>query len=183
MEARGRAVTYVLALAGHEDILKVGHCGDLLARWSAFHPRWFEAFDLERSAVVHCETRADARRLEHSLHRRLALHRCPVPMTMRGWAGGATEWFRGAHGDAMGFVEEQASAGFMVESGVRGHLARSLKLQRQGLFSLVEQAARDEAVGAFSDAQRAALRDLLDAHRAFGADLDGIELPLAGERM
>ena len=78
---RGRGFVYVLATAGAEDLLKIGMTHDPLERWSAFHPRWFEAFDLEHSLLVETETRRDAQALETRLHHCLAAHHCPVPLT------------------------------------------------------------------------------------------------------
>lgn len=91
----GPAFLYVLRMSGAEDLLKVGLSADPVARWSSFHRRWFEAFDLEHSLLVETGSRAEAQRLETTLHRALQAHGCPVPLTMRAFAGGATEWYRG----------------------------------------------------------------------------------------
>src|SRR6478672_8670852 len=93
----GSAWLYILAANGAEDLLKVGLTGDPLSRWSALHPRWYEAFDLSHSLLVACETRADAQALETRLHRDLVEHACTMPLTMRSAAGGFTEWYRGAY--------------------------------------------------------------------------------------
>ena len=92
---RGRAFLYVLVTAGPEDLLKVGLTHNPLQRWSSFHPRWFEAFDLDHSLLIETETRADAQAVETSLHRHLVAQQCPMPLTMFASAGGATEWYRG----------------------------------------------------------------------------------------
>jgi len=42
----------VAACSGAEDILKVGLSHAPIARWSAFHRRWFEAFDLDQQEAV-----------------------------------------------------------------------------------------------------------------------------------
>lgn len=67
----GRGFMYVAMCSGPEEMIKVGLSHDPLARWSAFHPRWFEAFDLDHSLLIETETRRDAQELETALHRRL----------------------------------------------------------------------------------------------------------------
>jgi hypothetical protein len=103
---RGRGFLYVLVATGPEDLLKVGMTHDPLGRWSSFHPRWFQAFDLDHTMLVETETRADAQALETALHRSLRGHGCPVPLTMRSAAGGVTEWYRGAYAAARRFVAD-----------------------------------------------------------------------------
>jgi hypothetical protein len=173
---RGRAFLYVLVAAGAEDLLKVGLANDPLARWSAFHPRWFEAFDLDHSLLVETETRGDAQALETALHRALSLHACPVPLTMREAAGGGTEWFRGAYSPARRFVAGCAAEGHVVHLGARPWLQAAMRLQRDRLDGLVTQAHAAWCARSLSSAQLATLRDLVDAHRAF--DLDAVsQLP------
>jgi hypothetical protein len=162
----GRAFVYALCLQGPEDLLKVGMSRDPLARWSSFHPRWFEAFDLDRSLLVETETRTDAQALETRLHRLLRAHRCPVPMTMRTQAGGANEWYRGAAAAARGFVDELQSRGHVVHRAARPWLAAAMRLRQDALVGLIHQAHAEHCAGWLSAAQRASLRDLLDAHRA-----------------
>lgn len=53
----GRGFMYVAVCSGPEDMIKVGFSHDPLARFSAFHPRWFEAFDLDHSLLIETETR------------------------------------------------------------------------------------------------------------------------------
>lgn len=168
---RGRAFLYVLPAAGPEDLLKVGMSHDPLARWSAFHPRWFEAFDLERSLLVETETRNDARRLETSLHRALAAHRCPMPMTMRAQAGGAGEWYRGASAAVQAFVEERDAQGYVVHVPARPWLAARMRERQDRLDGLLRQAREEQTAGWLAPAQRRALRHLVDAHRHFDPDL------------
>ena len=100
----GRGFMYVAVCSGPEDMIKVGLSHDPLARLSAFHPRWFEAFDLEHSLLIETETRRDAQELETALHRKLIDHNCPQPMTMRAEVGGGTEWYRGAYGAALAYT-------------------------------------------------------------------------------
>ena len=163
----GRAFLYVLRLQGAEDLLKVGLSRDPLARWSALHPRWFEAFDLDHSVLVEAETRGDAQALETQLHRALAPHRCPQPLTMRTRAGGRTEWYRGAWPQAWRHAQSLAAGGYRVHADARPWLAAAMRRQREVLPGLVLQAHADLACGALALAQRRALGDLLDAHLAF----------------
>jgi hypothetical protein len=162
----GRAFLYVLRLEGAEDLLKVGMSRDPLARWSSFHPRWFEAFDLDRSLLVETETRADARTLETRLHRLLRTHRCPLPLSVRERAGGGTEWYRGAAAAAHAFVDEAGSRGYVVHRAARSWLVAAMRQRQDALVGLIHQAHADHCAGWLSPAQRASLRDLLDAHRA-----------------
>lgn len=168
----GRCLLYVLAMAGPEDLLKVGMTSDPLQRWSAFHPRWFDVFDLEYSLLVETETRADAQALETTLHRRLIEHQCPVPLTMHLPAGGATEWYRGAYPAARDFVMECEAAGHVVHLQSRPWLEGAMSVARDRLAGLVQQAFEDHCCGGLSPAQLSSLRDLVDAHRSFGADID-----------
>lgn len=169
-----RAYLYVLAAAGPDDLLKVGLSGDPLQRWSAFHPRWFEAFDLDGSLLVAAETRADAQALETALHRRLVDHACPVPLTMRLAAGGASEWFRGAWAAARAFVDECEAGGHVVFRDARAWLAPAMREQATKLDALVHEAFDRHTSGWLAPEQRTAIGDLLDAHRAFGADIDAL---------
>lgn len=170
----GRAFLYVLAMAGPEDLLKVGMTRDPLARWSAFHPRWFEVFDLDHSLLVATETRADAQALETKLHRLLSEHQCPVPLSMRLAAGGSTEWYRGAYSATRHFVQECQRAGYVVQLQTRPTLEPAMAAARERLDGLVCQAFEEHCSGWLSPAQLQDIRNLVDAHRAFGADIDSL---------
>lgn len=167
----GPAFLYVLRMSGAEDLLKVGLTADPVARWSGFHRRWFEAFDLERTLLVETETRGDAQRLETALHRALKAHGCPVPLTMRAFAGGATEWYRGASAAAQDFVARCEAEGFIVHMDARPHAGAAMRAQRHVLASVLDQAARNARDGVLTPEEVGAVRDLVDAHRAFGAGL------------
>lgn len=167
----GPAFLYVLRTSGAEDLLKVGLTADPVARWSGFHRRWFEAFDLEHSLLVETESRRDAQRLETALHRALKEHGCPMPLSMRRFAGGATEWYRGAWPVARGFVARCGEEGFTVHMDARPHVAAALHAQRHVLASVLDQAARNERDGVLTPEEIGAVRDLADAYRAFGIDL------------
>jgi hypothetical protein len=162
---RGRAFLYALVAAGPEDLLKVGLTRDPLARWSSFHPRWFEAFDIGRSLLVETETRADAQALETRLHRMLAEHRCPMPITMRDQAGGGTEWYRGAYAAVRRHVDGLQATGYIVHATATPWLGAAMRGRQDRLEGLLRQARAEHMAGWLSPAQRRALRDLVDAHR------------------
>ncbi|MBS0225729.1 MAG: GIY-YIG nuclease family protein [Proteobacteria bacterium] len=168
---RGRAFLYALLASGPEDLLKVGMTHDPLARWSAFHPRWFEVFDLDHSLLVETETRSDAQELETRLHRMLEAYSCPMPITMRGQAGGATEWYRGAYAAVRRFVSEQAALGFVVHASAMPWLKAAMHQQQERLEGLLRQAYADHMAGWLAPAQQRALQDLIDAHRCMDPEV------------
>ena len=173
----GRCFLYVLAMSGPEDLLKVGMTHDPLARWSAFHPRWFEVFDLDHSLLVETETREDAQAIETTLHRHLSAHQCPVPLTMRLAAGGVTEWYRGAYSAARHFALEREQMGYRVHRRARSWLVPHMALASEQIPSVVHQAFEDHCSGFLSATQLDSIRNLLDAHRSFDADIDALVLP------
>lgn len=173
----GRCFLYVLALVGPEDVLKVGLTNNPLARWSAFHSRWFEVFDLDHSLLVETETRADAQALETMLHRQLVDHQCPVPLTMRMAAGGVTEWYRGAYSAARGFVLERERMGHRIHLQARPRLGAAMASVREKIPSLVQQAFEEHCSGFLSPPQLNSVRDMLDAQRAFDIDMDELIPP------
>jgi len=168
----GRAWLYVLAANGAEDLLKVGLTRDPLARWSALHPRWYEAFDLPHSLLVACESRADAQALETRLHRELVEHACPMPLSMRSAAGGFTEWYRGAYPRAKRFVDACETLGHGVVRDASGHIAPAMIEASSRLEELLRFAHREALDGMLGAAQRRALVDLVDGHRMFDPDLE-----------
>lgn len=176
--SHGPAFLYVLRMSGAEDLLKVGLSAEPLTRWSAFHPRWFEAFDLEHSLLVETESRRDAQRLETALHRHLKAHACPVPLTMRAFAGGGSEWFRGASRAAREFVAGCAQEGFVVQADARAYVATRLRAQRHVLTTVLDLAAANARDGVLTEQALAAVQNLADAHRAFGVDLSDL-VPIA----
>lgn len=167
----GRGFVYVAACSGPEDILKVGSSHDPVERWSAFHRRWFEAFDLDRCLLVQTETRREARAMETALHRLLREHNCPQPLTMRERFGGATEWYRGAYATVLAFALDAQARGHVLHRPARGWVARAMRARAPALASLLDQALRALADGTLTPGEREAVRDLVDAHRAFD---DGI---------
>lgn len=167
----GRGFMYVAVCSGPEDMLKVGLSIDPLARWSAFHPRWFEAFDLEHSLLVETETRRDAQQLETALHRQLIDHNCPQPMTMRTEFGGSTEWYRGAYVAAKEYARIAETRGYVVHAPARKWFAKSMESRVTNLFGVLDQAARIEMDEGLRPAQKQALRDLVDAHISFDKEV------------
>ncbi|MDO5506043.1 MAG: GIY-YIG nuclease family protein [Pseudoxanthomonas suwonensis] len=172
----GRAFLYVLVASGPEDLAKVGLTHDPLQRWSSFHPRWFEAFDLDHSLLVETESRADAQAMETALHRALQDHHCPMPLTLRLAAGGHSEWYRGAYPALRRHVRAQAGAGHVVHWQARDWLAAAMQQRQDGLFEHLHAAWSDHHTGWLAPARHRALQDLFDAHRAFDAALPG-QLP------
>lgn len=171
---RGRGFLYVLLTSGPEDLLKVGMTHDPLERWASFHPRWFEVFDLDNSLLVETETRADAQALETSLHRMLAMHRCPMPLTMWAAAGGATEWYRGAHAPARQFVLDREQQGYVIHRRARDWLAPAMSEALARLDGIVRQAFEEHCAGTLSPARLEGVRALVGAHQEFGVDIDSL---------
>lgn len=92
----GRAYLYVLPCR-YENILKLGFSRDPLERMAAFHPRYFEFFDLNRAFAIELDKVSEARRMERYLAAPLHEHRAPAPLLVRDAAAGHTEWYRGAY--------------------------------------------------------------------------------------
>lgn len=162
---------YVLAVEGPEDLLKVGLSRDPLLRWSAFHPRWYEAFNLNRSLLVACETRRDAQQLETELHRHLHAHGCPMPLTIRVDAAGGTEWYRGAYAHTWRFVADCEAAGYPVQRDPRAYLLPLMKADAERLDGLIRHAHAELLDGRLSEAQRRSIIDWVDGHLHFEPNL------------
>ena len=175
---RGRAFVYVLPMAGPEDLLKVGLTHDPLARWSAFHPRWFEVFDIDQALLLATESRKEAQRLETRLRKELAEWNCPAPLTIRVRAGGRREWHRGAFAACRAFIRDRELEGYFVPPSTRQVLADGMAELAAKTASLLQQGLADLQAGTLGDAQLRALGDLVDAHRAFGtgASLEALDL-------
>lgn len=174
---RGRAFLYVLSTSGPEDLLKVGLTHDPLERWSSFHPRWFKAFDLDHSLLVEAETRADAQALETALHRSLALHQCPVPLTMFAGAGGATEWYRGAYAAARRFVLDCERQGYVIHRQARQWLVPAMSKELARLDGIVREAFNRQCAGVLTSTQLDLVHALVESHLEFGADIENMIPP------
>ena len=167
---RGRAFVYILPWAGPEDLLKVGLTHDPLARWSAFHARWFEEFDIDRAMLLETESRKDAQMLETHLRRALVEFNCPAPLTIRVQAGGQREWHRGAYALARQFVLDRGLEGYFVQPSMRRFLTESMQGVAEDTHAVLQQAMGDFQAGRLSASRMSALGNLMDAHRAFGSD-------------
>lgn len=172
----GRCFTYVFPCAW-EDFCKIGFSRDPLGRIGSLHPRWFEFFDLHAGVLVETETIRDARDLELQLRRPLAMHRAPVPLTIRTRAGGHTEWFRGVAAPLAGHMARVAEAGYRVHP-LHGWLRAAALSRIDRLHDWADaQLTPDECEGLAGDtpAQRV-LRDVLDGYRTLDIAL-GERLP------
>ena len=170
--SRGRCFLYVFP-CGWEDLLKLGISRDPLERAQALHPRWFELFDLERGFLVEFDRVREARDRELALGRRLAEHREGAPLTVRGEAGGFTEWFRGASALLDEAMQGFAECGHVVHAPLRPWLHEALRA-RGALLYAWSQAMLDADDLDARDAdspRRRTVRDALDAHAALGIDL------------
>lgn len=176
MTYNGLAFVYVAMCSGPEDILKVGLSHDPVSRWSAFHRRWFEAFDLDHSLLIQTETRRDAQKLETALHRLLKEHNCVAPLTMRSQFGGDTEWYRGANRAVLDFARSASEMGYVVHQPARAWFSHAMAQRSDLLVTLVDQALDEATNGVLAPGQYEALNDLVDAHRAFDESV-GDRLP------
>jgi hypothetical protein len=171
---RGPAFLYVLPCA-YEDLLKLGHSRDPLARMQAMHARWFEFFDLERGFAVATETVRDAQRLELHHGRALASHAAPAPLLFQASAGGATEWYRGAYPALHAAAQALQTVGHVLHAPLRDWARTRLLAQADRLHHWTGLLDPDalEARGAQARASIAQRRvvDVLDAYLALEIDL------------
>lgn len=168
----GLAYLYVAPLAW-EDHLKLGFSRDPLQRLSSLHPRWFEAFDVDRVRLVQAETVRDARVLELRLRRALVEHNAPPPLTVRERAGGSTEWYRGASGLLAAEVVALAAAGHVVFDPARDWLRGALLARSDRLHAWSSSAlgADDFDLPRVATARQRTVRDVLDGYAALGIDV------------
>jgi hypothetical protein len=174
LRSAGTAYLYVLPCVA-EDLAKLGHSRDPLARMQALHPRWFEFFDLERAWAVEVDRVRDARALERAQAHALAVHRAPAPLTARR-AHGVTEWYRGATVPLAHAAARYDAEGHRVLRPLRDWLAPRMALGGDLLHdwvALLDPLAL-EARGAAAVASLAQRRvvDVLDGYVAFGLALD-----------
>lgn len=156
-----------------EDHCKVGFSRDPLSRLQAFHPRWFEFFDLDRIVLVASESEREARDLELALRRPLKVHKAPMPLTVSKRAGGYTEWLRGSYELLEERVEFLRRSGYQVETQPRAWLRRALMSRSDRVFSWSCSVFPDgsEDTLARSDTAAAFIVDTLDAYTALGLDV------------
>ena len=168
----GPCFVYV-AMSAYEDLLKLGFSRDPLVRWQQLHPRWFEAFDLDRSLLVAMETVRDARTLELALRRQLVAHNAPALLTARRAAGGHTEWYRGAHAFARNAVRELETGGHVVHDPARPWLRAALLARGDQLYAWTEAMLSPEELDGIGGPTRmqSGVRDALDAFTALDIDV------------
>ena len=111
----------------------------------SFSARYYEGFDLARSAVVRFEDGGDARRLETALHRRLRQWNAPAPLTVATAAGGATEWYRGAMPQVLDAVAEEAGRGHAVWAPALDWWRERLRGEEPLLYEWAEACLREVA--------------------------------------
>lgn len=163
---------YVLPLL-HEDYAKVGISVDPLARVRAFAARYYECFDLERSALVGFDSVEEARHRETSLHRQLRALRAVAPLTVPLRAGGHTEWLRGASAQLREAVEDDRARGYAVYRPAGDWWRRRLLEERPLLFEWSERYLQDVPGDALPDtALWPGVVDVLDAWPAMGLRVD-----------
>lgn len=172
--SRAQAFVYVLPCPG-EDLLKLGHSRDPLARMQQLHPRFYEFFDTELALAVETQTVREAHTLELRLARTLREHRAPAPLTVNPAAGGHTEWYRGAYAALAAAVDELQQQGYSVHRPLQPWLRARLQAQAELLYAWTQQLTPLELEGRGS-AARASLAqrraaDVLDAFVALQLDL------------
>lgn len=163
-----------IAVAAYEDLLKLGFSLDPLVRWQQLHPRWYEAFDLDRSLLVETETERDARDLELTLRRQLVPHNAPALLTARREAGGFTEWYRGALETLRGAARDLEARGHVVHGPARPWLRAALAARLESLYAWSEAMLSPDELDGLAGALRTqqAARDALDAFAALDLDVE-----------
>lgn len=177
--SRNRCFLYVAPCA-YEDQLKLGFSRDPLHRFQSLHRRWFEFFDIERIALVETETVRDARSLESRFKREFAAFNAPVPLTVAREAGGEGEWYRGAGAPLATALQSLVAEGYAVHTPAWRWLHDRLLQRRELLYSWTEAMLTVDELEhrAGPTPTQWAVRDALDAFRAFDIPLDG-SLPTA----
>ena len=132
--SEGRCFLYVLPCRD-EDLVKLGFSRNPLARMETLYPRYFDFFDIDQGCLVETDTVREARRLELELAHAMALHSAPQPLLIRGQAGGATEWYRGAHAGLQDMASELEREGLTVHRPLRPWLRSQLSNRCGDLFS------------------------------------------------
>ncbi|WP_242107555.1 GIY-YIG nuclease family protein [Luteimonas aquatica] len=164
---------YHFPCLGGEDLCKLGFSRDPLQRIRSLHSRWYEFFDLDNGLLVEAESERDARDLELALRRPVRLHNAPMPMTVRGAAGGETEWYRGVSGHVREAARLLARDGYRVHAPMSGWLRDAL-VRRVDLLFEWAGAQRPLLLQAENGQGRLLqpLLDELDAYPALSIPLD-----------
>ncbi|QBB70615.1 hypothetical protein ELE36_09690 [Pseudolysobacter antarcticus] len=139
---------------------------------AAFHPRYFEFFDLNRAFAIELDNVSEARRMERFLAASLHEHRAPAPLLVRDAAAGYTEWYRGAYG----LLEQQGRRaqheGHILHMPFKRWVRDQLEIRSELLFDwsqrMLDEIALDTSIGGLdSAALRRTLSDAVDALVAF----------------
>lgn len=171
----GRSFVYVLPCAD-DTLLKIGFLRDPLQRFRGLRPRFFDAFDLSRGALVETARVQDARRIERHLLQKFAQWSAPAPLLVTHSAGGHTEWYRGVHDEAVETASRCALAGgHQLHSPLKSWLCEALRERGGVLFGwsermleLIEFERFNVAIEQPRSRAAAALRDALDVCGAVG---------------
>jgi hypothetical protein len=155
---------------------KVGFTCNPLQRLYSFNHRYFEGFDLHRSALLQLASCDEAREVEAALKSELAACRCNAPSWVLPQAGGYTEWFSAVQFEA---AEDKLRSYLTLYLGAR--LANAFDVLREHLHRyntsfehwavgrakmLSDPRSFEMGPNAARETQRA-LRDWLDAYRYF----------------
>lgn len=169
--SRGRCFLYLFP-CHWEDLAKLGISRDPLRRIAELHPRWFDFFDLDAGWLVELDRVREARALELGLHHALAEYHAVAPLTVRGEAGGHTEWLRGAAAALAAAVAGLRAQGHGVSAPLRPWMQATLEADSARLYAW-SQAMLDAGVleAGAPPALRQQLRDALDACSALGLPL------------
>lgn len=172
--SRAQAFVYVLPCPG-EDLLKLGHSRNPLARMRQLHPRFYEFFDTELALAVETQTVREAHTLELRLARPLREHRAPAPLTVNPAAGGHTEWYRGAYAALAAAADELQKQGHTVYRPLQPWLRERLQAQAELLYAWTQLLSPQELEGRGSAARASVAQrrvaDVLDAFVALDLDL------------
>jgi hypothetical protein len=150
-----------------------------LQRVYAFHRRYFEAFDLDRSTLLRVQSSDEARDFETALKRTLAPNRVEVPNWIALEAGGITEWFSAVYfNDAVSMLEQQAAPVAANFIDLRSQLEVQLRTCREQFelwvveqMQQIERLAQSPKMRVMARDQQLRLRDWIDAYRWLRVDL------------
>ncbi|WFC43759.1 hypothetical protein [Pseudoxanthomonas sp. SE1] len=176
--ASGGAFLYVFPCA-YEDYAKLGMSKEPFARLSAFAPRYFEFFDLERGWLVRADSVREARQWETSWRRRLHAHTAPPPLLVPRRAAGHTEWLRGAQAALEAARDDFIRQGFTVHASLRTWARERLFAERWRLAAMEQAAVAKWGPIEFWPWQvertpLAAIRDCLDACRELEVEFSDV---------
>lgn len=167
------AFLYLLPCAG-EDLIKLGISRDPLARARSLAPRWFEFFDLDRAWLLQADAIAEAQSWETALKRSLKPHNAPAPLLSVRAAGGFSEWFRGAHGAVLDYMDAMAGQGFSLHPA-RPWLGQALARGSDSLYGWADalwQSMLESGIDPSLHPLAPSLRDACDEQAAFALEVE-----------